>query len=340
MIKYDKFVGDFTQFCMEAMEIKDSSAKSYLSYLNSAVNRLSWPKTTLKEKVEKDRSEKLLEDFTYLLVKVDEQLAAPSPTVSCSRKSLSNYKSAILAFNEYLIGLGPSGKRRKTAVPAGGNVKLSHDDLVRIFKNRIKTQDRVYDDCALPFRTYQRMLGGSPAYEAALREYVEKIVFIVTELDDTTFENTLKVHLKDIDHIELKSKHTVVYMKAGSPKKLLTEAYGKNGGTMSFAELWGTQADLTLDHRIPLHGLRAGILARPEMRKLSDALLDYGTANPKIAKTELSREFAKVFEPSAHSIDLRGLTEELFDFLDGTELVIMDRSENSRKNKNVTQVIF
>ena len=338
MKKYQKFIEEFVSFCNDR-EISLASARSYISYLNSAVNVISWPKTTLKVKVESDTPETLINDFLYLLVKIDEQKAVAMPSVSVSKKSLSNYKSAIVVFIEYLRDeidrLEISRKAKCNHVPAGKKIVLYHDDLFRIFRGRIITQGRVYGDYVIPFRTYNKLLRENSNYKKLLNEYIERIIFIVADLDNISLKHQARIPLSKVERIEFRSDFAHVFLSDGSEKKVLTEIFDRKLQGSSFEEFTGSQADLSLDHQRPLFGLRNLIDGKPEMKKLSEAALKYLSANADVRKSELDRNFSHSNTVNNLGINVDVLCDELFDFLSKTELVIMDRHYNSSKNKTV-----
>ncbi len=340
MKKYKSFVEEFVSFCNDR-EISLASAKSYISYLNSAVNIISWPKTTLKAKVENDMPETLINDFLYLLIKIDEQRAVASPSVSVSKKSLSNYKSAIVMFIEYLRIESERPKIRKKVkgsyIPAGKKIVLYHDDLFKIFRGRIITQGRVYDDYVIPFRTYNKILRENSNYKKLLKDYIERIVFIVADLDDISLKSQARISLSKVERIEFRSDFTHAFLIDGSEKKVLTEVFDKKSPGSSFEEFTGSQADLSLDHQKPLFGLRNLIDGKPEMKKLSEAALKHLSTNSDITKSALDLNFSHSDTVSKLGINVDKLCDELFDFLSNTELVIMDRHYNSSKNKNMKE---
>ncbi len=335
MKKYIDFIDDFIYFCKE-QEISEASAKSYIAYLNGAVKHFSWPLISLKQKMEQDKAETLYGDFNYLLVKIDEQKSFPAPSMSISKKTLSNYHSAIVAFIAYLEQQISTKKKRHT-ISAGKKITLSKEELIRIFRARITTQGRVYNDYVIPFRTYNHILHNNQAYKKLLREYIESIYFIVTDSAASVSAIQEKVVLRDVESIEFHSNKTLLILKNGQSKLVLTEVFKNGVRGASYELLIGQIKDLSLDHKYPLFSLRMSIDGKPQMKKLSDMALEYLKNHSDIKKSELDRCLSTLEILNERCFDLKKdkLCEELFEFLSQTELVIMDRSYNSSKNSDI-----
>ncbi len=335
MKKYADFIEEFLSFCKE-QDISKASAKSYVSYLNGAVKHFSWPLISLKEKIEKDEKGDLLKDFSDLLVKVDEQRGLPVRAMPVSGKTLSNYHSAIVTFLSYLEYAALKTKKRP--LPSGKKVVLSQKELIRTFRARITTQGRVYEDYVIPFRTYNRILHNNQAYKKGLQAYIQSIYFIVTDSAKTLSTVQEKVPLREVKSIEFQSNRTLLSLKNGGEKLVLTEVFNRNVRGASYELLIGQITDCSLDHKNPLYSLRATIDGKPQMKKLSDGALDYLKKNPSMKKLELDRTFSTLdFSGTDATLGVQAekLCEELFDFLAQTELVIMDKRYNSSKNSEV-----
>ncbi len=334
MRKYTEFINSFVSYC-EEQNISTASAKSYVSYLNGAVKHISWPLVSFKQKVEKDSTATLMSDFEYLLIKTDEQRRAAGASGKPSKKTFSNYRSAIIVFLGYLQQTLEEGRKKtakKRTVPAGKKLSLSHDDLFQTFKSRILTQGRVYSDFVIPFRTYNRILRKLPRYTSALRTYIESVCFIAADLGSTDFTAHEEVPLGQVREIEFRPHATHLFLKNAEEKVVLTQVFDKSARGAYYEPYTGLIGDLSLDHQTPLVSLKGLIASYPEMQKISDGALAYQKAHPHTPKSFLDREYSQC---DFADVDGDKLCTELFDFLANTKLLTMDRSYNSSKNGEV-----
>lgn len=244
-----------------------------------------------------------------------------------SKKTVQNYSSAVSALLAFLQGSVSAAAAALVSVPAATVIdEYPYQELLRIFKARLITQDREYRGAALPCRLLNKLFSRDPNYKKLIKEVLDNTVFLLGKGRTIT--------LKDIDKVRFAGGNVWVVPKNGTEEELYTEVYQK-GKYMGQAKMQATRIrELSLDHDVPLANMFGGLLnSCPNLKKLSDGILAYKATlgGNRQAKSQFTTDFYNTQYRSL-GIDEVALLAELSMLYRNISLTIMQLNYNISKN--------
>ena len=268
----------------------------------------------------------------YLMAKLSD--AFEKNNTNIPKKHISNYKSAVAMLSAFIVkeevsestAEAPSSFLPAITLPCES--VYTQQDMIRIFKQRLVTQDRYYSTSCLPVRIITKINRNS-----VKTDIYKNIILNTKFLYDKDTNKFFR--LSEITKLTIKTDGFVKIEVKGKEYDVYTEIYSK-GKFIGYEPIRvDSFALLSLDHVLPVHSELQGFLVNhDEFRKLSDSVIAYKQANSKTTLTQFSNDY---FEKVYFSLTVNEvvLIDEIRAFIDSLELTILHRSFNSSKNDNV-----
>lgn len=357
----------------ECLKIAYDSRRSYCSYVKSLfANVLEEKKDKLAALfsfnsnevgsifdwcVSPERSEEELSAFSFYVEELLGNEIRNAKSGVCAFgvgwKTLANYRSGFRSFMEFLGTERESDRKENKQTVEEKKYKpdkpsiisllgfipesqyYSHRQMFRIFKSRLKTQDRFFENIIYPIRLLSKVFndfGKDAEYNDLLESIIEQIKFKVsTESIIVDFNNIKSLR---IDFTDEESSCSV---NSGKDKKLVYTEYFENGQCTGVRPITPTSfRDISLDHDTPMHSLLEDNLQKyPALKELSDDIgcfyhsvdnyNDLRQYRNDICRNYYEQHIFTQEEVENLFIDFKNLHKEI-------SLTIMDRKENSKKN--------
>ena len=275
---------------------------------------------------------------------VEKELMKDSPVLA--KKTLSNYRSGIRAFFNYMseeglyfdTSLTASQREKMHAFVVAGStpIKYNKKELFDIFKSRLITQDRAYDRMLYCARVIHQTFNQSEkkgSYNDLLAYVIGNTKFLIEEggvirLNDI-YDIVIYPSKRVVVHTDDKSEHTLYTLNADGARVLLRAM---------------TAEDLSIDHDEPLENLLNNAEARriyPRLKEVGDYYAapctdHYLTGCPKVR--DFSHKSPICFKRYKDALTAPVFVEGLFNDLERLykekiSFTIMLKSYNSSKGK-------
>ncbi len=267
----------------------------------------------------------------YLMAKLSD--AFEKNNTDTPKKHISNYKSAVAILSAFIV------KEDVSETPAIETPFLpaitlpcesvyTQQDMRRIFKQRLVTQDRYYANSCLPVRIITK-INGSGVKKDIYKNIILNTKFLCDKNPDKFFR------LSEITKLTIKTDGFVKIEVKGKEYDVYTEIYSK-GESIGYEPIRvDSFALLSLDHILPVHSeLQKFLPTHSEFKKFSDNVITYKENCPEMTVAQFSTDYFEKVYPSL-SVDESILMDEIGAFIDSLQLTILHRSFNSSKNDNV-----
>ncbi len=332
----NRFFEKYKVFLLAA-GVSCKSTESYVSYLKGASRNLlgiSREKFELFSEMTRGEQERFCENLMRMI-----SLAQQDNNTSISKKTLSNYRSAVNMLIAFIKSEEAPCGTAATSVQfplLSGESFYSKEDIKKNFLARLNTQDRFYDFGCFPIRLINKIakIHGKTNLFGKLLNSV-KFVYGVNDC----FEAPLRfAQLKDIDGLYIKDGKA--YISINNQKyPIFTEEYCKGEKVGYIVANVNTFADLSLDHDTPMYTALSSFmkLGGNVYQIFSNNVLDYINLKkwPNIKRANnLSREFLDSKEYKDIQLPEDELIKEVVVFLNSLSITVMQRNYNSSKNKN------
>lgn len=276
------------------------------------------------------------------------------PRSGKSKKTLQDYQSGFYAFEEFVLTEGYNINAKKIENKdiekvmqdySSGKIRVSYSkgQLIKIFKSRLTTQDRVYEKILYPARLINKIFNNSPSFHQKYMNLIENAIkrtkFVVDE-DGKTLELGV---IKSISINPFKKHDVMVVPMDGSKACSLYSRKNRTKGQFGEFEAKKGIASLSLDHDSSLESiLNENVSDFPELKRLSEIVAKHEGNRDSDYKKYLSgskqiKEWTKsVFNDCSAEInkDINRLYEEIESLYDKKiGLTVMEGSENSSKGK-------
>lgn len=276
----------------------------------------------------------------YLMAKLSNEFE--NTTDKVLKKHISNYKSAVSALSEFVTSEEDVNDTTLSLLPVVALPFESVYDqktLQKIFKSRLDSQERYYmdkdDNASFSARVIRRIATKTK------RKNIYKNIILNTRFLYEADENKFFL-LKDITKLTIKTDGFVTIEVKGKEYNVYTKVYVK-GEFVGFEPLRVSSVSLiSLDHVRSMHELYPAFLDdHKELKKLSDNVLNHRRVNldmrqDKFATYYYNEIYSKLFVDEGITIDENLLMDEVCEFIEQLELIILHKSYNSSKNDNVT----
>ena len=268
----------------------------------------------------------------FLMAKLS--AAFESNDTDIPKKQISNYKSAVAMLSAFIV---------KEDVPETTSIVetsflptitlpcesiYTQQDMRRIFKQRLVTQDRYYANSCLPVRIITKINAKSTK-----KDIYKNIILNTRFLYDK--DSNKYFRLSEITKLTIQTDGFVKIDVKGKEYDVYTEVYSK-GKFVGYERIRvDSFALLSLDHILPIHSELQGFLKNhEEFRKFSDSVISYKIHCPGMTVTQFSNAYFETVY-SELTVNESTLIDEIGAFIDTLELAILHRSFNSSKNDNV-----
>lgn len=322
-----EFLKGYAAFAEDAGLTK-YSIDQYRSYLNNVCKRLP----AVASHLEHIAAASLADEKAAYAEQMNAAVTAAQKDDACTigAKQLRNYKSAVALLIAYVSEMEWTKGKGASAKPVLCSVsEYDRKDLRRIFRSRVKTQDRLsYSYGVFAARILCRIAGRHKV--ALFNKAVDNVKFLISS-DGKRF-----VRLKSVDKLSIAADGFVYVSAAGQTYSLYTEAV-KGGKSAGYEKLRAnTMRDLSLDHDMPLyHALERALDTMPAYKKLSDSVKGYQTRVGAPNASELSKNYWKD-QYGRETIDENAVLREMGAFIDGTQMTVMFTPYNSSKSKSIS----
>ena len=274
----------------------------------------------------------------YLMAKLSNEFK--STTDKALKKQISNYKSAVAAFSEFLTYEEDENATILSLLPA---VTLPFEsvydqkELINIFKSRLESQERYYmdagDNASFSARVIKRIATKTK------RKDIYKALILNTRFLYQADENKF-FRLSEISQLIVKTDGFVKIEVKGTEYDVYTQVYVK-GKFMGYELLRvGSVALVSLDHVRSMHELYPSFLdEHVELKKLSDNVLKHRRVhsdmnNSQFATHYYNEIYQNISADEGIVIDENLLMDDVCEFIEKLELIILHKSYNSSKNDN------
>ncbi|HEL9630567.1 TPA: hypothetical protein U0K61_001732 [Streptococcus suis] len=347
--------------------LSDNSIPQYITYVKNALSLLHTSELFPESEsyyhsfvlTPKNRSAEYIKnqlDLSLLILYSNEIQKVPFKNQDfISSKDLSNARSGFQKFIDFiyefknedgcqyrfekkLINNDKLDLIREKLGEENQTLTLSKNLLTSRFRNRLVTQDRAYSNFILNVRLLNQLFSGEEKYKSILNTAIGEVQFIISKSGDT-------VTLNEISQLQI-IKDKLVLFSNGRRYSLYTEKFkGKTGDKTYVKMVKPSLSEMSLDHDIPLENILNTEQSRyefPTLFELSEQIKEYIARKDStlpvsgIKGGEISKE---LYENLSKYWSDKEFTNKLLDdysklFKDYITLTVMDKRENSRKNKN------
>ncbi len=327
------FFKEYKEYLVET-DHSANTADQYCTYLRKACDFLNLDKDYLESmffssdiNVKAILCERLMSKLSNEFENTDDKIL---------KKHISNYKSAVSMLTEFIDRFEIEANTTTTAQSSSAMVELPFEStydqktLIEKFKARLVTQDRYYydDNSCFPTRIINRI-----ATKICRKNLYNTLILNTRFLYDE--DKNKYFRLCDITKLIIKKDGCVKIEVKGKQHDVYTEVWTK--GTFIGYELLRVSSVkyISLDHVVSIHSeLKIFIDAHVEYRKFSDDVIKHRQASRDI---DISRFSSDYFELSYKNLSVNEdvLIDEVIEFIDHLELLILHKSYNSSKNDNV-----
>ncbi|HFI2447995.1 TPA: hypothetical protein ACGO8L_001331 [Streptococcus suis] len=215
---------------------------------------------------------------------------------------------------------------------------LSKNLLTSRFRSRLVTQDRAYSNFILNVRLLNKLFSGEEKYNSILNTAIGKVQFIISKSG-----NTVKLH--EISKLQIINGEPILFSN-GRRYSLFTEKFNGKTGDKTYEKMVNPSlSEMSLDHDKPLENILNTEESRkefPTLFELSEQIKEYiARTNPTLPVSGINgaKISKELYENLAIDWSDKEFTNKLLDdysklFKDHITLTVMDKRENSRKNKN------
>lgn len=246
-----------------------------------------------------------------------------------SPKTLTNYKSGLRMYGEFLNDTDPSVETEKPqekieAIPILyiGDTLYSKDELYKNFIFRLTTQDRFYDEIYFPISLMKQLFyknGEQKYYNAVLDKLLDSTIL-------HSSDGLLK--LKEVNELAIENGKVSVVIN-GAKHSLLTPNLKDGFEPFDVASFKSVSLDHVNSQYNILHDLKNSL---PMLNHLTKVLKQ---ANPKITNRKSLSAYKKLngLDLFNDAVDIQELKKEFSLIASKTQLQFMDRSMNTSKGK-------
>ena len=268
----------------------------------------------------------------YLMARLSD--AFEKNNTNIPKKHISNYKSAVATLSAFIVKEEIAESTTEAcssflpAITLPCESVYTQQDIIRIFKQRLVTQDRYYATSCLPVRIITKINRNS-----VKKDIYKNIILNTKFLYDKDANKFFR--LSEITKLTIKTDGFVKIEVKGKEYDVYTEIYSK-GKFIGYEPIRvDSFALLSLDHVLPVHSeLQKFLPTHSEFKKFSDNIISYKESCPEMTIAQFSTDYFEKVYPSL-SVDESILMDEIRTFIDSLELTILHRSFNSSKNDNV-----
>jgi hypothetical protein len=256
------------------------------------------------------------------------------------KKQISNYKSAVTALSEFLTYEEDENVTILSLLPA---VTLPFEsvydqkELIDIFKSRLESQERYYmddgDNASFSARVIKRIATKTK------RKDIYKALILNTRFLYQADENKF-FRLSETSRLIVKTDGFVKIEVKGTEYDVYTQVYVK-GKFIGYELLRVSSVALvSLDHVRSMHELYPSFLdEHNELKKLSDNVLKHRRVhsdmnNSQFATHYYNEIYQNISADEGIVIDENLLMDDVCEFIEKLELIILHKSYNSSKNDN------
>lgn len=246
-------------------------------------------------------------------------------------KSIKDCRSAVSALAEFVTKEENSTFIKSAETSFLPSIALpcesvyTQQDMIRIFKQRLATQDRYYASSCLPARIITKINA-----QSIKKDIYKNLILHTRFLYDT--DPNKHFQLSEITKLTIKTDGLVKIQVKGAEYDVYTGVYSK-GHLVGYERIRvDSFALLSLDHILPVHRqLQEFVKKHIVYSQFSKSIIDYKASCPEMPIAQFSTEyFQKVYPELA--INENTLINEVCQFIDSLNLVILHRSFNSSKS--------
>lgn len=296
--------------------VSADSAVSYHSYVRNAcqlVNIAIEKVTTLDE----------VEDIVNYLSQPNVGL-----TTSKSAKTLTNYKSGLRMYGEFLNDINATVASENseeqtdaTVLLHIGNTVYDKKELYKTFALRLTTQDRFYEEIYFPISVIKQFL-----YKNGERDFYDSFVKRLLDAAEGHSSKGTFV-LKDVEELAIENGKVTVVVK-GEKYVVLTPNPMGDLEAFNVANLKSVSLNHLYSQYTIMHDLKPSL---PMFSQLTTVLKEADRITNRTALSAYKK--LNGLDTLRSAIDLEALKKELLLIAAKTQLQLMDRSMNTSKGK-------
>lgn len=343
-------IDNFNTFLLSIDEVNGDSKKSYASYLKGLCSNFL-DEYILKEfgynagfltfinSLKQDLRSKI---FTICDVYLDYLIKIKDSSIR-SAKTLSNYRSGFKRFEEYVFSEDFENVKKKSKVDDTtkqlivtkfnnlGTITYTKRDLTKTFLFRLKTQDRCYDFIRYPIRLIWKLVTKENLQEKIVRSMRDRL----NDMDCYISKDGKAIKYEKVRKLTISNGKSYV-----NGKELYTELF--NDGSCSSIKYDLMQPELSLmsiDHVKPQYEMmKENLQNYPYLQRITNqfnkTVKQYGLKD----KTTSAKANTLVYDEINSKWpkqDVSSLVDETTSLIDSMKFALMDKSENSKKNKKL-----
>ena len=341
-VRFKTILDDFRSYMEDVLDdqnISTNSITSYISYVKRAfelvfgIDELDLLDSHSVSVEQRGNLEAKLERI------LQNQIQNTDNTSSVSRKTLSNYLSGVRLFWDFL-GYRHSGKEvidesqkiessfEEKKLVTRIDLKYTKQQIYKVFKARLKTQDRFYEHIALPFRLLNKVFN-TMGYQKQNTEVLDNEIWNVKFL----IKNDSKT-LKEITGLEISGCED--YLAHSGHQRLLTKCADGSVVPMTAKTL----STISLDHDTPLFQVvenNEGYKKYPALVELSEEIARFFDVNTilELNNYEIKKRISTSFFEARQdylSANVDRIFSEYKKLHESINLTAMDKIENIRRN--------
>lgn len=326
-----KFFQEYKEYLVDT-DHTSYCADQYCTYLRKACAMLDLGEGFLEAIVAISDSNVQAALCEYLMSKLSNKFK--NSTDKAQKKQISNYKSAVSMLSEFVSESGTPKSSSVTvsflpAVTLPFESVYSQKELFNIFKSRLVTQDRYYygDEKCFPSRIINRI---ATKHKRKLYNNLILDTRFLYEADGDKF-----FLLRDIDGLTIKTDGFVKIEVKGKEYDVYTEVW-KDLKFVGYELLRVNSVKyISLDHMVSVHSeLIPFIETHSELEKFSKHVMDHKQIAPDMTVADFSSNYFNSHYGEL-SVDEEILLDQISEFVDKLELLILHKSYNSGKNDSV-----
>lgn len=288
--------------------IKENSKKSYLSYVSNAIMHFEKHYNNQIDFYEKAENE--CNSICALLNAYLTEIKLGN-IKDVSPKTAKNYSSAFAIYQDILSDM--CDNKNQTLNNYLGNIGpiiYSKNDIIKVFLNRLVTQDREYAHIKFPTRILNKICPRG-WFRNLLKSSIERTIFYGEKGTEYNFTN--------IDNLSIINNKVVAKLKNGKE----IEVFSPNAKYDDYIPFDGTKGlpELSLDHKNSLYDI---IEQNYSEYKCLEQLSKY--IDGKGYKSKL------LDDSFIDNVFINDLKKDLTTIINKTQLVVMSKSLNSSKN--------
>ena len=305
-----KFKEKSLELFYEELTIAENSKESYLSYVRNAIKHFEKHYNNQFDFYEKVMTE--CDSVCALLNSYLTEIKLGN-IKDVSPKTAMNYSSAFTIYQDILSNMCTNnGKTLNNYLDNIGPIIYSKEEMIKIFLNRLVTQDRKYKSIKFPTRIINKVCPRG-WFRALLKSSIERTMLYDGNGDLYNFN--------DIESIIILNSRVMAQFKEG--KRI--EVFSPNANYDDFLPFDGTKGipELSLDHKNSLYDIiELNHQNYPNLKQLSEHVSGKGYKSKLIDNEFINDRFIDSLKSDVKAI------------IDKTQLVIMSKSLNSAKNAN------